>query len=119
MGEAAEDMLDGSCCETCGEWFHDGDAPGYPRPCNGCKQPVRQNIERWFLFNNSPRGNGTALNEFLSYVEFDGFSKGKRDKTGKLVIFLQLQGVAVGAVRCEEQFYQSALNKLKEALVHD
>ena len=36
MGEAAEMMLDGTCCEGCGE-FMDGDAPGYPRYCSGCR----------------------------------------------------------------------------------
>ena len=40
MGEAAEDALDGSCCECCGEWFGDiidgGMPPGYPRRCAGC-----------------------------------------------------------------------------------
>lgn len=35
MGEATEDMLDGSVCQLCGEWFHD-DAPGKPRTCEGC-----------------------------------------------------------------------------------
>lgn len=34
MGEIAEDMLDGTCCETCGEYISEG--PGYPRYC--CQQ---------------------------------------------------------------------------------
>lgn len=34
MGEAAEAILDGECCQFCGEWFHD-EAPGHPRSC-GC-----------------------------------------------------------------------------------
>jgi hypothetical protein len=33
MGEYAEMMLDGTCCATCGEFFHDGDAFGVPRYC--------------------------------------------------------------------------------------
>lgn len=36
MGEAAEDILDGSCCQVCGEYFED-EAPGYPRTCDGCE----------------------------------------------------------------------------------
>ncbi len=35
MGEAAESMLEGECCQECGEFFHD-DSPGYPRSCAGC-----------------------------------------------------------------------------------
>jgi len=42
MGEAAEDMLDGSCCEWCGEWFDDvlngAKPPGYPRYCDACTE---------------------------------------------------------------------------------
>lgn len=37
MGEAADDMLEGRCCQVCGEWFHDGEEPGYPRSCAGCE----------------------------------------------------------------------------------
>lgn len=35
MGEAAEMLLDGTCCEACGE-FLDGDSPGYTRLCFSC-----------------------------------------------------------------------------------
>lgn len=34
MGEIAESMLDGSCCEMCGEYL--GEAIGYPQTCAGC-----------------------------------------------------------------------------------
>jgi hypothetical protein len=34
MGEIAESMLDGSCCEMCGEYL--GEAVGYPQTCAGC-----------------------------------------------------------------------------------
>lgn len=37
MGDAADDILDGSCCDGCGEYFDDERAPGYPRRCRGCK----------------------------------------------------------------------------------
>ena len=46
MGEAAEDILCGNTCESCGEWFEDvlqgGQAPGYPRRCSRCKPAVRR-----------------------------------------------------------------------------
>ena len=42
MGEAAEDILDGSCCQCCGDWFEDiingGIPPGYPRYCEACEE---------------------------------------------------------------------------------
>jgi len=42
MAEAADDVLDGSCCQLCGEWFDDvlsGDEPpGFPRTCEACEQ---------------------------------------------------------------------------------
>jgi len=34
MGDAADDILDGLCCQVCGEYFDD--AAGYPRTCAGC-----------------------------------------------------------------------------------
>ena len=48
MGQVADDILDGICCEQCGSWMpdvfkkdHKGktafeDPPGYPRTCPGC-----------------------------------------------------------------------------------
>ena len=36
MGEAAEDILEGMVCEECGVYI-EGEAPGYPRKCEGCK----------------------------------------------------------------------------------
>jgi hypothetical protein len=37
MGEMADDILDGLCCEICGVYFEDEDTPGYPRRCSGGK----------------------------------------------------------------------------------
>lgn len=38
---AADDLLDGTCCEVCGEFFDDildgAEAPGHPRMCAACK----------------------------------------------------------------------------------
>lgn len=40
MGEAADDMLDGTVCQCCGEFFDDilsgESAPGFPRTCEAC-----------------------------------------------------------------------------------
>lgn len=38
MGEYAEMMLDGTVCESCGEWLGDDEGPGFPRVCPGCQQ---------------------------------------------------------------------------------
>ena len=44
MGDAAEDMLDGTCCEGCGEFFDDilngAEPPGYPRYCSRECEPA-------------------------------------------------------------------------------
>lgn len=36
MGEAAEMMLDGTCCQVCGEFLLNDDPAGYPVTCAGC-----------------------------------------------------------------------------------
>jgi hypothetical protein len=38
MGEIAGMMLDGVMCQECGEFFEDGEAPGYPRSCAACSR---------------------------------------------------------------------------------
>lgn len=40
MGEYADMLLDGSCCEACGVPMGDGQAPGYPRYHRKCRPPV-------------------------------------------------------------------------------
>ena len=40
MGECAEMMLDGTCCQCCGEFL--GDSGGFPVFCSSCK-PDRTN----------------------------------------------------------------------------
>ncbi len=38
MGEYAEMMLDGTCCQCCGEFLNDGeDGEGFPMFCAGCQ----------------------------------------------------------------------------------
>jgi hypothetical protein len=39
MGEAAEMMLDGTCCSSCGEYL--GGDEGYPVQCAACRQAER------------------------------------------------------------------------------
>lgn len=36
MGDMADMALDGTVCETCGEYL--GEAVGYPRKCDSCKK---------------------------------------------------------------------------------
>lgn len=55
MGEAADDMRDGTCCQYCGVWndaMFDGDPndhwipPGYPWTCEDCiadSRPINVN----------------------------------------------------------------------------
>lgn len=40
MGEYADMLLDGSCCEACGVPMGDGQAPGYPRYHRKCRPPA-------------------------------------------------------------------------------
>lgn len=46
MGEYAEMMLDGTCCESCGEVFDDilcgAEIPGFPRMCKTCAKIAEQ-----------------------------------------------------------------------------
>ena len=37
MGEAAEDILNGLCCQVCGAYMEDFEAPGFPRTCGDCQ----------------------------------------------------------------------------------
>ncbi len=35
MGEIADDIVNGACCQYCGIYFLE--AYGYPTPCQGCR----------------------------------------------------------------------------------
>ncbi len=37
MGDISEMMLEGTLCQSCGEFIDDGCDDGYPRDCAGCK----------------------------------------------------------------------------------
>lgn len=41
MGDISEMMLDGTLCETCGEFI--GEPVGYPRYCGGCRPRKKKN----------------------------------------------------------------------------
>lgn len=45
-GTAADDMLDGTCCQVCGEFFDDvidgEEPPGFPRTCRACQPRSRR-----------------------------------------------------------------------------
>lgn len=36
-GETADALLSGEACQICGQFFEDGEEPGYPRTCGGCE----------------------------------------------------------------------------------
>ena len=42
MGQAADDMLNGLCCQVCGQFMDDFMEVGYPRTCSCCKQEVNR-----------------------------------------------------------------------------
>ena len=47
MGEYAEMMLDGTCCQCCGEFLHDGeDGDGCPQYCASCQPPEEKRLKR-------------------------------------------------------------------------
>lgn len=39
MGQYAEDMLEGYACASCGDYFLDEDAGGFPRYCSAACEP--------------------------------------------------------------------------------
>lgn len=45
MGDYADMILDGECCEFCGE-FLEGEALGYPGLCPACAEEERKARER-------------------------------------------------------------------------
>lgn len=47
MGEIADMMLDGTMCQGCGVWLHDGaDGPGYPGYCRSCARDAHRSDGR-------------------------------------------------------------------------
>jgi hypothetical protein len=50
MSASTDDMLDGSACSGCGQWFDDviegHEPPGEPRTCTGCILEEEDDWER-------------------------------------------------------------------------
>ena len=46
MGQAADDMLNGLCCQVCGQFMDDYEEVGYPRTCESCKDEQPQKKQR-------------------------------------------------------------------------
>jgi hypothetical protein len=44
MGEFADGLLNGLCCEVCGKYL-DGEKPGYPRICIDCAEDDPEGID--------------------------------------------------------------------------
>ena len=49
-GTAADDMLDGTCCQICGEFFDDvidgEEPPGVPRTCSACESDLGGKVRK-------------------------------------------------------------------------
>jgi hypothetical protein len=45
MGDAADAILNGDCCESCGVFFEES-GDGFPRKCSGCRHEHRQLNQR-------------------------------------------------------------------------
>lgn len=77
MGEAAEDILDGTVCECCGQFLDDiingGEPPGYPRRCGSCGPPRKLKLRKR---QRKPRQE-TAISyawQIGTLCDFAGFS---------------------------------------------
>lgn len=58
MGQVSEDVINGICCQLCGQWMDDifvkrvldhklyNSPPGYPRTCSDCKDDSKQKGEK-------------------------------------------------------------------------
>lgn len=50
MGDITEDMLDGTCCQLCGQYFQNSNNPnktythGYPVLCKECYDDMREEM---------------------------------------------------------------------------
>lgn len=71
MGEAADDIIDGLCCQSCGEGFPDGDGPGHPRSC--CEDSDEDYED---LDDTDDSGLLISATEFFDEDEFKEWSEG-------------------------------------------
>lgn len=81
MGEIADMMLDGTMCQGCGVWLHDGDdGPGYPGFCTGCSSGRRH--EQPAQFATPKNYTKVACKVCGRHVKTVGLADHMRDKHG-------------------------------------
>jgi hypothetical protein len=81
VGEIADMMLDGTMCQGCGVWLHDGnDGPGYPGFCADCQPKEGRSGPRSF---NAPANPAKVACEVCGrHVKAAGLKDHMRDKHG-------------------------------------
>ena len=50
MGEIADSMINGECCQSCGVYL--GEETGYPRYCSDCKPSKKKKKKKKVFINN-------------------------------------------------------------------
>ena len=86
MGEYAEMMLDGTCCQYCGEFFHDDGAEGFPRSCGCDREPVHNDPADFIYLKKSDDLDNLAV--WLDGRIFDTMRHRKTDRAGQPMIGL-------------------------------
>ncbi|NML34546.1 hypothetical protein [Paraburkholderia antibiotica] len=70
MGEIAESMLDGSCCEQCGEYL--GEAVGYPQCCATCDHDSEREDSQARRASNRENSNRLLRENGYTFDERNG-----------------------------------------------
>lgn len=83
MGEYAEMILDGTCCQGCGEYLGDGD--GFPVYCSACAKQARRNDPDAPFIVKAEKAF-SALPHWLREKSPNTYSIGASDKRGKPII---------------------------------
>lgn len=78
MGEYAEMMIDGTCCQYCGVYI--GSDAGYPQSCHVCKQEERRYKDITYTKGGSPRLSKTRCKICNKLVKKTGLKDHMRDK---------------------------------------
>lgn len=82
MGEIADMMLDGTMCQGCGVWLHDGaDGPGYPGYCHSCARDANT-VEAKTRRANAPPTAKVACPTCGRKVKSAGLKDHQRDAHG-------------------------------------
>lgn len=91
MGEMADMMINGLLCHICGVYL-DGEEPGYPRYCSGCKpknKSKKEQIMKNIVEKNKDLGNFKKKNPSRGIVAVKGvqnYLKGKSSTNFETVI---------------------------------